>query len=162
MEMKRLNATGLRAAGYDERDRKLVVETTSGTFEYENVSPEVYRRLINSPSPASYYRESIEEVLRALGPANLALAVEIARIPEMIRGYGHVKARHLAAARPKWDALMADWRAGPMRIGGQAAEVAVQRKHLPITCKAFAALSERCAATRRSSPSSTSRCPTAS
>ena len=61
MEMKRLNATGLRAAGYDERNRKLVVETTSGTFEYENVSPEVYRRLVNSPSPASYYRESIEE-----------------------------------------------------------------------------------------------------
>ena len=28
------------------------------------------------------YRASIEEVLRALGPANLALAVEIARIPE--------------------------------------------------------------------------------
>ncbi|MEP7140638.1 MAG: DUF6537 domain-containing protein, partial [Caldimonas sp.] len=63
------------------------------------------------------YRLSIEEVLRALGPANLALAVEIARVPEMIRGYGHVKARHLAAARPKWDALMADWRAGPLRIG---------------------------------------------
>jgi indolepyruvate ferredoxin oxidoreductase len=62
------------------------------------------------------YRESIEEVLRTLGTANLALAVEIARIPEMIRGYGHVKARHLDAARPKWDALMADWRAGPLRI----------------------------------------------
>ena len=59
------------------------------------------------------YRDSIDEVLRALGPANLALATEIARIPEMIRGYGHVKARHLAAARPKWDALMAEWRAGP-------------------------------------------------
>jgi hypothetical protein len=61
MEMKRLNATGLRAAGYDEKNRKLVVETTAGTFEYANVSPEVYRRLMNSPSPASYYRESIEE-----------------------------------------------------------------------------------------------------
>ena len=61
MEMKRLNATGLRAAGYDERNRKMVVETTSGTFEYENVSPEIYRRLMNSPSPASYYRETIEE-----------------------------------------------------------------------------------------------------
>ena len=61
MEMKRLNATGLRAAGYDERNRTLVVETTSGTFEYANVSPEIYRRLMNSPSPASYYRETIEE-----------------------------------------------------------------------------------------------------
>ena len=59
--MKKLNATGLRAAGYDERNRKMVVETTSGTFEYENVSPEIYRRLMNSPSPASYYRETIEE-----------------------------------------------------------------------------------------------------
>ena len=35
----------------------------------------------------------------------------------MIRGYGHVKARHLASARPKWDALMADWRAGPLHLG---------------------------------------------
>ncbi|MEO8312115.1 MAG: indolepyruvate ferredoxin oxidoreductase family protein, partial [Caldimonas sp.] len=68
------------------------------------------------------YRDSIEELLRALGPANLALATEIARIPEMIRGYGHVKARHLAAARPKWDALMAEWRAGPLALSAQALE----------------------------------------
>ena len=68
------------------------------------------------------YRESIEEVLRAVGPANLPLAIEIARIPEMIRGYGHVKARHLAAARPKWDALMAEWRAGPLALSAQALE----------------------------------------
>ena len=61
MEMKRLNGQGLRAAGYDERARKLVVETTSGTFEYANVSPEIYRRLMSSPTPASYYREQIEE-----------------------------------------------------------------------------------------------------
>jgi hypothetical protein len=61
MEMKRLNASGLKAAGYDERDRRLVVETTTGTFEYANVSPEIYRRLMNSPSPASYYKDAIEE-----------------------------------------------------------------------------------------------------
>ena len=61
MEMKRLNATGLRAAGYDERNRRMVVETTAGTFEYANVSPEIYRRLMTSPSPASYFRETIEE-----------------------------------------------------------------------------------------------------
>jgi hypothetical protein len=61
MEMKRLNATGLKSAGYDERDRKLVVETTSGTFEYANVSPEIYRRLMSSPSPASYFKDAIEE-----------------------------------------------------------------------------------------------------
>jgi hypothetical protein len=61
MEMKRLNGQGLKAAGYDDRNRKLVVETTSGTFEYANVSPEIYRRLMSSPTPASYYREQIEE-----------------------------------------------------------------------------------------------------
>ena len=61
MEMKRLNGAGLKAAGYDERERKLVVETTAGTFEYANVSPEIYRRLMSSPTPASYYREQIEE-----------------------------------------------------------------------------------------------------
>ncbi|MEO7744028.1 MAG: KTSC domain-containing protein [Usitatibacter sp.] len=61
MEMKKLNATGLRAAGYDERNRKLVIETTSGTFEYTNVSPEIYRRLMASPSPASFFKDSIEE-----------------------------------------------------------------------------------------------------
>ena len=59
--MKRLNGQGLKAAGYDERNRKLVVETSSGTFEYPNVSPEIYRRLMTSPTPASYYREVIEE-----------------------------------------------------------------------------------------------------
>ena len=59
--MKRLNATGLRAAGYDERNRKLVIETTTGTFEYANVSPEIYRRLMSSPSPASYFKDQIEE-----------------------------------------------------------------------------------------------------
>jgi indolepyruvate ferredoxin oxidoreductase len=56
------------------------------------------------------YRECIDALLTTLNAANLALAVEIARIPEEIRGYGHVKERHLAAARPKWAALMARWR----------------------------------------------------
>ncbi|TXH56879.1 MAG: indolepyruvate ferredoxin oxidoreductase family protein, partial [Burkholderiaceae bacterium] len=58
------------------------------------------------------YRACIEELMRTLSAANLAQATEIARIPEEIRGYGHVKARHLAAARAKWEALMAQWRGG--------------------------------------------------
>jgi KTSC domain len=65
VEMKRLNASGLKAAGYDERSRMLVVETTVGTFEYANISPEVYRRLMSSPTPASYYKEAIEEEFTA-------------------------------------------------------------------------------------------------
>ncbi len=58
------------------------------------------------------YRECVEELLRGLEASNHALAVDIARIPEEIRGYGHVKERHLAAARPKWQTLMAQWRSG--------------------------------------------------
>ena len=56
------------------------------------------------------YRASIEEVLTRLSLENHATAVEIARIPELIKGYGHVKARHLATARPQWTALMQTFR----------------------------------------------------
>jgi indolepyruvate ferredoxin oxidoreductase len=58
------------------------------------------------------YRASIEALLaKGLTAARLPLAVDIARIPEEIRGYGHVKERHLRVARPKWDGLMAQWQA---------------------------------------------------
>ncbi|HEY9108012.1 MAG TPA: indolepyruvate ferredoxin oxidoreductase family protein [Roseateles sp.] len=58
------------------------------------------------------YRASIDALLaKGLTAERLALAVDIARIPEEIRGYGHVKERHLHAARAKWDALMAQWKA---------------------------------------------------
>ncbi|MEO6032948.1 MAG: DUF6537 domain-containing protein, partial [Burkholderiaceae bacterium] len=61
------------------------------------------------------YRASVDELLGSLSGENLALATEIARIPEEIRGYGHVKERHLAAARPKWAALMTQWRTAPQQ-----------------------------------------------
>jgi indolepyruvate ferredoxin oxidoreductase len=56
------------------------------------------------------YRAAIDEVLTGLSPERIALATEIARIPEQIRGYGHVKAAHLAKARAAWSTLMAQWR----------------------------------------------------
>ena len=56
------------------------------------------------------YEACIAELLRTLSAERLALAAEIARIPEEIRGYGHVKERHVTAARAKWDGLMARWR----------------------------------------------------
>ena len=60
------------------------------------------------------YRASIDEVLKGLNARNLPLAIDIARIPEDIRGYGHVKERHLTAARAKWQGLLAQWRGVPM------------------------------------------------
>ena len=58
----------------------------------------------------SDYEACIAELLKSLSAERLALAAEIARIPEEIRGYGHVKERHVKAARAKWDGLMARWR----------------------------------------------------
>jgi indolepyruvate ferredoxin oxidoreductase len=56
------------------------------------------------------YRDAITQVLASLNAQNHALAVDIACLPDQIKGYGHVKARHLAAVRPKWAALMQQWR----------------------------------------------------
>ena len=61
------------------------------------------------------YTACIDELLKTLNPSNRALAAEIARIPEEIRGYGHIKERHLKAARPKWETLMQRWRVGDLK-----------------------------------------------
>ena len=57
------------------------------------------------------YLATVEMVLGGLSTSNHALALELARIPEQIKGFGHVKARHLAAVRQKWDALKVQWSA---------------------------------------------------
>lgn len=61
MEMKRLSGGSLRAVGYDERRRVLVVELTGGTFEFSGVSAETYRRLAGASSPWSFFRDNIDE-----------------------------------------------------------------------------------------------------
>ncbi|KQV96449.1 indolepyruvate ferredoxin oxidoreductase family protein [Pelomonas sp. Root1237] len=53
------------------------------------------------------YRAGVDKALAGLTVEKLADAVELARVPEDIRGYGHVKERHEKAARAKWDALLA-------------------------------------------------------
>ena len=65
------------------------------------------------------YFATIETLLADLSLGNHALAVEIARVPEHIRGYGHVKEAHLATAMEKQAELLARWR-DPM-AGVQAA-----------------------------------------
>jgi indolepyruvate ferredoxin oxidoreductase len=57
------------------------------------------------------YERTIDELLGRLAPGNAALAAQIAAIPEDIRGFGHVKARHLAAAKAHEAALLARFRA---------------------------------------------------
>jgi indolepyruvate ferredoxin oxidoreductase len=62
------------------------------------------------------YRQTIEQVIASLNEANHALAVEIARIPEQIKGFGHVKERNLAGARAQWQQLMAHWKDAGERL----------------------------------------------
>jgi indolepyruvate ferredoxin oxidoreductase len=58
------------------------------------------------------YEAMLEEVLPKLNADNHALAVGLAAIPEKIRGYGPVKARHLAAAKADEAALFEQFRTG--------------------------------------------------
>ena len=59
------------------------------------------------------YEAMLEEVLAKLNPVNHHIAVGLAAIPEKIRGFGHVKLRHLQAAKADEAALLEQWRAGP-------------------------------------------------
>ena len=58
------------------------------------------------------YQSCISELLGGLNAGTLDAVIEIARITDDIRGFGHVKARHLVAAQAKWARLMAQWRVG--------------------------------------------------
>ena len=59
--MKKLSGGNLRAAGYDERERRLVVELTAGTFEYGGVTADMWRRFSSASSPWSFFRDNIDE-----------------------------------------------------------------------------------------------------
>ncbi len=53
------------------------------------------------------YEETVESLLKNLTPQNHAVAVQIASIPEEIRGFGHIKVKSIVAARKKREQLLA-------------------------------------------------------
>ncbi|MDT3685750.1 MAG: indolepyruvate ferredoxin oxidoreductase family protein [Pseudorhodoplanes sp.] len=57
------------------------------------------------------YEAMLDEILQKLTPENHPLGVGLAAIPEKIRGFGHVKARHLKAAKADEAALLDQFRA---------------------------------------------------
>jgi indolepyruvate ferredoxin oxidoreductase len=63
------------------------------------------RRLIRD------YETTVGELLERLDRDNLKLAVDIATIPDRIRGFGHVKRRHLEEAKKKESDLLGAFRA---------------------------------------------------
>ena len=62
------------------------------------------RRLI------AQYTRAVAELAAGLTQDNLELAIEIASLPEHIRGFGHIKERHWQEVEARWQALMARWR----------------------------------------------------
>jgi indolepyruvate ferredoxin oxidoreductase len=52
------------------------------------------------------------DIVEHLTPSNHRLAVELASLPEKIRGFGHVKQRHITAAKAEETALREQFRSG--------------------------------------------------
>jgi indolepyruvate ferredoxin oxidoreductase len=72
------------------------------------------RRLIED------YMVLVEEIARKLTPENHNLAVQLATIPEQIRGFGHVKEKNLARAKANESALLETFRSKPGRFASAA------------------------------------------
>jgi indolepyruvate ferredoxin oxidoreductase len=83
--LKRLRGTWLDIFGYSE-ERKME------------------RRLIGE------YQATIDQVLATLGQDNHALAVQIAAVPETMRGFGHVKEKNVKAAKQREASLLAAYK----------------------------------------------------
>ena len=56
------------------------------------------------------YEAVVEELIAGLDDANHAVAVEIASIPDAIRGYGHIKLANLETAKRREAELLAAFR----------------------------------------------------
>jgi indolepyruvate ferredoxin oxidoreductase len=67
------------------------------------------------------YCATMTSLCTSLDADNLPLVAEIARIPEEIRGYGHVKERHLRHAKEKEARLLAQLNTKPQQTGLHAA-----------------------------------------
>ncbi|UYN95176.1 MAG: indolepyruvate ferredoxin oxidoreductase family protein [Enhydrobacter sp.] len=80
--LKRLRGTKLDIFGYTE-ERK------------------TERRLIGE------YEATIDRILATLGQDNHALAVQIASVPESMRGFGHIKEKNVKAAKEREKSLLA-------------------------------------------------------
>jgi indolepyruvate ferredoxin oxidoreductase len=67
------------------------------------------------------YEAVLTEIVAGLAPASYATAVELARIPELIRGFGHIKEANLATAKAKEAKLLEAFHA-PAPVPAIAAE----------------------------------------
>ena len=93
--LKRLRGTAFDVFGYTQERR-------------------TERRLIED------YVSLVAEVARDLSPQNYNLAVQLAGIPDQIRGFGHVKEKNLARAKANQAGLLEAFRGGAAPLAGAA------------------------------------------
>jgi indolepyruvate ferredoxin oxidoreductase len=56
------------------------------------------------------YMDTLEELMAGLSAGSLSAAIEVAAVPEQIKGFGHVKERNLQAAQQQWQARLQAFR----------------------------------------------------
>ncbi len=62
IERKPIRRGGIKSAGYDRGERVLEIEFDNGSvIQHTAVGEEIARRLLSSGSPASYYKDNIQE-----------------------------------------------------------------------------------------------------
>ena len=62
MQRQRVNSSRVHSIGYDEKQQLLEIEFSDGhVYQYKGVSPEVHRRFMAGPNPASFYEDRIAE-----------------------------------------------------------------------------------------------------
>jgi flagellar biosynthesis GTPase FlhF len=93
----------IRAAA--ERKPAATLENVDAAYgRLAALEAEMERRLLAD------YEATLDDIEGKLSPDNHAVAVALASLPEKIRGFGHVKERHVAAARAEEANLMERWR----------------------------------------------------
>jgi len=60
------------------------------------------------------YEALVDALLKGLTPERLELAIQLARLPERIRGYGHVKHANVEAVRQQWREMLGRYQAAPV------------------------------------------------
>ena len=81
-----------------------LVHTQDVGIAADAIERKIERQLITD------YEAMVGELLDRLTRVNHPDAVAIARVPERIRGYGHVKLANVATARAQWAELLPQWR----------------------------------------------------
>ncbi len=71
------------------------------------------------------YEATVKTLLNSLTPDNHALAIEIASVPDAVRGYGHIKDKAIKEAKAKENELLKAWH-DPSKAGLWSARAAAE------------------------------------